>query len=301
MNQKLRFNPGISAYMGAILLWGVTFVISKSLLNEVGPFLMTFLRFFLAILVIYPFAHREGFRLSMMFQPVMLFLGFFGILLTYGLQNVALQYTSAGNAALIYASLPAVVALLSALILKEYLNWLRIFGILFSVIGVVLISLNDISSFGGRLLLGNSLMVGAVLSYAIYMVTSKKYVHELSPFSLTAGCFLAGLLFLIPAASIEVWNTGLPQISWPGFFSLLYLGLGASALATFLQLYGLSFIDASLAAVFLNLVPIVGLFAALIAGEKASVLQVFGGFIAIIGVLICNLGPQKENTKYTIG
>jgi drug/metabolite transporter (DMT)-like permease len=102
----------------------------------------------------------------------------------------------------------------------------------------------------------------------------------------TAASFAAGLLFLVPLMASEIWFTGSPGLSLKGWLVLIYLGVGASALTLFLWNYALRFVEASAAALYVNLIPVVGLGFALLIGESARTVQLAGGALAVLGVLL---------------
>lgn len=99
----MKINRGIIALLVSILIWGSTLVISKAALEGMGAMMLTFGRFLIAYLLLYPLAARRGYRIQHSFQKPYLLLGLTGVALHYALQNIALLYTSAMSAALISA------------------------------------------------------------------------------------------------------------------------------------------------------------------------------------------------------
>ncbi len=63
-------------------------------------------------------------------------------------------------------------------------------------------------------------------------------------------------------------------------------GRGLGALPIFLWTYALRHVPASAAALYINLVPAVGLVSALPFGERVGVVQLVGGALAVVGVLL---------------
>ena len=52
----------VLALVVAMTVWGSTFVVTKSVLDEAGPFAVAVLRFGVGLLVLLSFAYRRGFR-----------------------------------------------------------------------------------------------------------------------------------------------------------------------------------------------------------------------------------------------
>ena len=287
--------PSYLALLAASLIWGFSFIAAKFALQDIGPFLLTFLRFFIAVLLMIPLAYREGFRFSLIFRPFFLVCGLTGVLLEFGLQNLGLIYTTAGNAALIFASVPAITMFLSVIFLKEKLNIQMVLGVFLSILGVFLINLNNSAAAGRQYLLGNLLISAAVIAAAVYVVLIKSQINNYSSLLVTTGGFSSGVLFLLPFAIIETFSVQALHLSWTSILAVLFLGLGASALAFLLWNSGLKHIDAAAAAPFMNLTPVIGIFAAFLIGETFGWLQLCGGALTILGVWLSSLDLHRSN------
>ena len=213
-------------------IWGSSFVVTTLVLDEAGPFAVTFLRFGLGLLVLLPFAYRRGFRLRLALEPAFLLFGLTGVALVYGLQTLALVFTSAANTALISAGVPVVAAVLARAFLKEAIPPARLLGIGLSVLGVGLVSgaTPPGADSSGAVLLGNALMVGAVVAYGAYAVQGRALRSgEGHPAVVaTAASFAAGLLFLLPTTAVEVVLLGAPDLGAQGWLVVAYLGAVAS-------------------------------------------------------------------------
>ena len=281
--------------MVTMIVWGSTFVATKSVLDEAGPFAVTALRFGIGLLVLLPFAYRRGFRVRLALEPAFLLFGLTGIVLYFGLQNLALVFTSAANAALISAGVPVAAALLARTFLKERIPLPRLLGIGLSIIGVLLVSDTTPSGGAPEAILGNALMVVAVVGYGAYAVQGRamRGGERYPAVVATTASFAAGLLFLIPLAAGEALLFGTPQLGPRGWLVVAYLGAGASALAMFLWNYALRHVAASAAALYINLVPVVGLGFALLFGERVGAAQLVGGALAVGGVLLGEAVPPK--------
>jgi drug/metabolite transporter (DMT)-like permease len=286
----------VLALVVTMTIWGSSFVVTKLVLDEAGPFTVTVLRFGLGLLVLLPFAYRRGFSFRLALEPTFLLFGLTGVALVYGLQTLALIFTSAANTALISAGVPVVAAVLARVLLKEPIPPARLFGIGLSVLGVGLVSGTTPSGANsGAVLLGNALMVGAVVAYGAYAVQGRALRSgERHPAVVaTTASFAAGLFFLLPLAAGEVILFDAPKLGAQGWLVLVYLGAVASALPIFLWNYALRHMPASAAALYINLVPVVGLVSALLFGERAGVVQLVGGALAVAGVLLGDAVPPK--------
>lgn len=282
----------VGALLVVVVIWGSTFVATKLLFSQIGPSAMALLRFVVASIILVPLAdwrssgHLPWGRLAL--------LGLTGVTSYFFFQNVALVYTSATDASLIIACLPALVAGLAALFLGERLTASRVVGVAISIVGVVVVvALGAPEPTALAPLLGNALMLGAAVSWAAY-TTIGKGLESLSFRVTSAASVLFGALFLIPFAAAEVALQGWPRLTVDGWLGILYLGAGASALAYFLWNFALPRLDASEAAVYLNLVPLIGvLLAAATLQESVGLVRVAGGALIVGGVTLASQAPRR--------
>jgi drug/metabolite transporter (DMT)-like permease len=298
------FKPGILSLLGAVTIWGSTFVITKFLMNDIGPFMVIGLRLGFAMLVITPFAIKRGFQWKMIIEKRFLLFGLTGVAFYFGLSNTGLAISTAANAALIQAANPAAIALFSIFFLQEKISIQRAIGIGLSILGVLLIA-GIPSSDGQSVLAGNLLIIGSVIAWAIFTIQAKKLNVDTDPLVSTTASFYTGLIWLLPFIAWEARQIGFPAIQPVSWLAIAYLGIVASGLAYFLWNNALSSVDASIAGPFINLIPIIGLLLAILAGEKISIIQILGGVIAIVGVMITQIifkiskGTVHENPGST--
>lgn len=285
----MTLNRGRIALILTAIIWGSALVVTKSLLQEIGPFTAAVLRFFIAWVILAPFAFRQGYRLSLAVRPAFLLFGLTGIALYIAMTNLGLVYTAASSAALVQASTPAVTTFLSVLLLKERVSRMQLLGIGLSIVGLLLVTGISMNRAGSAPLLGNLFVFGGVLVWAVYTVQGKKLVSTFPWLVITTASISAGMLFLLPFAIGELWLQGLPHLRADGLLQLLYLGAASSALGYALWNYGLRFLDASEAAPYINLIPVVGLLlSVLLLHEPVNAIQVAGGALTLFGVWLSN-------------
>ncbi len=294
---KLNINPGVIPLVSAMVIWGLTFIVTKIALTESGPFTLNVARLGAAWLVLYPFARRQGYRLKDTLKPAFLLFGLTGVAFFYGAETVGLQYTSAASGSLIQAGIPALTAFFSFLLLGERLSVLQGAGVALSVTGVVVITIAGAYDATNDTLLGNLLIVLSLLAWVAYTIQGKKWGGKYPPLVTTTASMAAGFLFLLPFGALEISINGLPHPSSAGFFSFIYLTLGGSAGAYFLWNYGLRYMNAVEASPYINLIPVVGLVGAMLWGESVSPFQLAGGAVAIVGVWLSGISPQAKTIQ----
>jgi drug/metabolite transporter (DMT)-like permease len=287
-----RRSVALIALVVLMVVWGSTFVITKAAATEIAPMMLATLRFFTAAVVLLPYAWLKGNRRSLpkpMPWGALLGMALTGIAtFTIGF-NYALLYGSASQGALIYALLPAAVAVAAVLFLKERMSKRRVAGIALSIAGVGLVALGGESDRSSpQPLLGAAWMVGAVLSWAAYTVFAKRLADADQSVTI-ALVSIFGTLMLAPLAAIESSHMPWQAPSTQAWVSVIFLGVAASALAYIAYGYALRELEASLVGAFINLDPIVGvLTAVLFLGETLHSGQMLGGAIALAGMWLAS-------------
>lgn len=243
-----------------------------------------------------------------------------------------LTYTTATESSLIVASSPVVVALLGFLFLGEKLSAPRVAGIALSTLGVVLVVLGAGEAVGagasaraatatvadtlGRLvggppaggppmsgrMAGDLLMLGGVLCWAVYSFAGKRILSQVGPFTATARAVYWGTAFLTVPLAFRFDPRAILSLLRPGpLAGLLYLSLVCTVFGFVAWYLALASTEVSLAAVYLNVVPVSTLVIAwLVLGERPAWPQLVGGALVIGGVYLVSAvgaGPRAARLR----
>jgi drug/metabolite transporter (DMT)-like permease len=278
--------------LAAVLIWGSTYVVTKSGVEDMPPMLFALLRYCVASLLLVPLALARG-GLRRLPRPVpwgiLALMGLTGVALYYTAFNLGLTYTTASQAAMIQSSIPAVTALLAVVWLGERPSARRIVGISLAIVGVVLVVAGEKPEAGASRApaIGNLLLFGTVLTWSIYTVLAKR-LADADFIAVMAAVSVAGTLMLIPAALVEAAAMPVPSIPGDGWLRIAYLGAFSSALSYLFYNRALRDLDASQVGAFSNLAPVVGVVSgAVFLGETITPLALSGGAVALIGVWMC--------------
>lgn len=275
------------AVFSAVFIWSSAFIVTKVALAGLGPFTLSAIRILIAFIVLLPIALKRGFRFKNLFTKNAFLYGIFGYGGNLILLSIGLLTCTANISAIIHGLFPVFMILIGHSMLNESITRNKVLGIIFSVVGVVIASIGDLSQNSSTTILGILLVTLSVLTWAYYSVYSKKTAEGMDTFVLSAICFGTAFLCLLPFAVLEQLLTDFSMPSSGAIFSLFYLGIMSGALGIVLWNFALKKIDSTIAGIYFNLMPVIGLFLAIFTHERIAFLQVSGCILILAGVFIC--------------
>lgn len=205
--------------------------------------------------------------------------------------------TTAVAAGVVMSSIPAVVALLSWLFLRERIAARSAAGIACAALGIALFSLDKSAgpgTGGEQALLGNLLVFAAVVCEASYVVIGKRLTEGLGPKRISAIINLWGLALVTPMGLWTALSFDFTAVAAPTWGLLVFYGLAASVWTVWLWMTGLKSVPATQAGVFTVMLPIsAALIGVLFMGERLSGLQLLAFGIALLGLVLATL-PRRS-------
>lgn len=275
----------------AATLWGIQPSLVKITINEIFPETLTTLRYFILSFILFIIMYFKGERLCLPPSScllALLFMGVTGILVNNVAQFSGLKYSTAINATLISTTTPSLTALLSALLLREKLPLLQWLGITLSFSGsLFLISQGNLAiikniSFN----IGDVLFLLSQISWALYALTSLRVMQKISILATTAW---SGLFGAISTAIFAVATDTLhwQPLSLSASLSIGYIILCGGLISMLSWNAGVKKIGVSKAAIFTNLMPLVGMLTGFfLLGESITFLEIYGAMAILSGVYI---------------
>ena len=221
--------------------------------------------------------------------------------LYFAFETTGLTYTTASKASIIISMVPIAVMLLARVVLKEKINAKSLFGIMLSMVGILVLVLGDPKfsmSFEGSMI-GDVLILGAVISAAFYMVFARDLGKRLSSMEITSFQMFYGTILFTPLFILNAGGIQWAQVSARAVGAIIFLAIFATILGFLFYNYALTQIPASRAAIFLNGIPVITAIGAwIILGERLTLLQGAGGLLVLGAVMVANMPDQgnKENS-----
>lgn len=287
---------GIALAVLAAFIWSGNFIIARGVYQQIPPVSLAFYRWLIASIVIFPFAFthfRSEWSAIKKSWHYLFWAALFGVTLFNTLVYVGAHYTSAIYLALIgTTSSPIMATIMARVFLKEQIGWLKLAGLILCITGVLFL----LSRGNFRYLLtlkfsrGDLWVLTAAFCFAVYNTMVKKKPVSVSPISFLFVIFCAGMLLLFPVylwerqrSTAVIWNKDL-------IFSVLYLGLGASAICFWIWNIAISRLGAARTVLFGNLIPIFSSLGAVIfLKEQFTWVHVVSMIIVFTGIVLANL------------
>ena len=313
----------ILAIIICTVLWGLSFISSKSLLNAgLTPIQINSARFstativFLLLYISRYFIRRikTGYG-SMSLHPTSLgvkdirkslikmgLAALMGIPIYFLLETTGLSFTSAGTASLITGLSPIINAIALFIFLKVRIASTQWLGIIISCFGVYVVAQADVSfAVSHTVMFGNCLVFLSACSWVTYTIINKPLTLKHDNLSLNTFQYLIGTFILLVIAFLKEGNP-FPGWNLKIWLNIIYLGVFCSALAFFLYLFALKRLNSTIITSFINLVPFVSVAGAgILLKEPIPLAKLLGGLLTIIGVyIVSSHNPQSVSRSHTL-
>ena len=278
------------ALIGAMLLWGSSFIAMKVAVMAYDPLLVILARMLLGsmvfgLLFIRFRSARSRFRRGDLW--LILFMALCEPGLYFTCEAYALRLTSASQAGMVTAMLPVLVAAAAGLALGEHVRPRSWLGLGLAAAGVVWLSASSRAEESApHPVLGNLLEFLAMVFATGYMVALKKLTARHSPWFLTAMQSFVGSLYFLPALFLP-WTEYPQRLEILPLLAVLYLGLIVTIGGYGLYNFGLSRTQAGRASSYLNLIPVFSvLLGWALLGERFTLPQIAASLLVFAGVFL---------------
>jgi len=279
---------GLLCGLGAASIWGGMYVVSKVVLEIIPPFSLVTLRLVLGAFTLAIVLFIRGFpSISRRQRVQVLGVGFVGYGISLSLQFLGTKLSTAANGSLVTSATPAFVLLFAWMLLGETITARKLLALFLATLGVVAVIDPRSAQLNPDLFLGNLMLIGAAVTWALYSVLVRKVTQNTDVLLFSLIAFVGGLPVSAPAAAWELSNVGVGEISLGVVGGVLFLGIISTALAMVLWNTAFAYVDASLASLTFFAQPVVGtILGWLFLKETITPLFLLGGLLIGIGLLI---------------
>ena len=283
----------------AIVLWGMSYIWTDKLIAlNIPIFYFVFVRIFLAGVILFLFntAYTRIKRIQKQDLPKFLLLAFFEPFIYFICETFGLKLTGSPTlSALVIATIPIFSIGAGIIFFKEKINIVNIIGILFSLVGIVMVAMAK-GELGDNFIWGVVLLLIAVISEVGHASITKSLAGNYSSQIIVMYQFLIGSVYLFP---LFIWK-GIDGFSIETHFSpevwypIICLAVLCSSLAFSLWVSTIKSLGVAKSSIFSALIPVAAAIIAWILGhEMLNDRQWIGIAISSFGVVLSQYTMKK--------
>lgn len=284
----------------AITLWGMSYIWTDKLIALGIPiFYFVFVRIFLAGIILFLFntAYARIKRIQRQDLGKFLLLAFFEPFIYFVCETYGLKLTSSPTlSAMVIATIPIFSIGAGMIFFKEKVNFINIVGILFTLVGIVMVAMAK-GALGENFIWGVVLLLIAVVAEVGHASITKSLSGNYSSQIIVMYQFLIGSVYLLP---LFIWK-GLDGFSIETHFSaevwypIICLSVLCSSLAFSLWVSTIKNLGVAKSSIFSALIPVAAAIIAWVIGhELLNSRQWIGIAVSTLGVILSQYTIKKN-------
>lgn len=269
------------------IIWGVSFPVVRATVSEIDPFLFVFLRFGISSILVFCYSMISRKDLSRFFRARILWVLGITNAIGFAMEFYGMTITTASKASLLVNVNVVFMAIFAAYFLNEKITRRTTAGIIFGLIGVILITTEgDPHSLTGGSLIGDLIIFLGGIVWAYSNIYNKRAATELgmTPMEVTESMILISTLGLIPFLPLSTWTFSSTLLT---ISSIVYLSLACTIFGFYLfyrALKELTVVNAGVILLFEIAVAVV--IANIFLGEVMPPIGLLGGVLIGIGIVL---------------
>ena len=270
-----------------------TYLAAKGAMSEIAPLVFAFFRFNLAAVIFLGLiaARRSVVRFERSEWANLLVLGLLAVPLNQCMFLIGLNYTQPTHPALLYATTPIWVYIISAWRGEENITRGKTSGIIIALMGVAAFFAEKGVALRFDYLVGDSLIMIAVWAWAFYTVLGRPLVRRRGAMNVTSASLILGTAMYFPFGAYFALNFDYSGVGLVGWGGVAYTAILTSVVAYTIWYWSMKYMEPSRVAAFINLQPVVtGVAAFYLIGERLSAGTMISGLIILAGVYLAQRG-----------
>lgn len=287
------------ASMFAITLWGMSYIWTDRLIDQGIPvFYFVFVRIFIAGIILFLFntAYGRIKRIQKQDWPKFLMLALCEPFIYFICETVGLKLTGSPTiSAMVIATIPIFSIGAGILFFREKINTVNIIGILFALVGIVMVAMAH-GAVGEHFIWGIILLMIAVISEVGHASLTKTLAGNYPSQVIVMYQFLIGSIYLLP---LFLWK-GVKGFNMEVYFSadvwlpLICLSILCSSLAFSLWVSTIKNLGVAKSSIFSALIPVVAALIAWVLGHEVLNARQWGGIaVSTLGVILSQYTAKK--------
>jgi drug/metabolite transporter (DMT)-like permease len=292
----------ILAALTASSIYGINHTLAKGLMPDyIKPFGFILLRVSGAAILFWIvsfFVKTE--KIQRRDWPRMLACALFGMVINMLLSFKGLSLTTPINSSVIATITPILVFVLSAILIREKITWLKSLGAILGLIGaLLLIFFSQISNATApNIPLGNTLIFINAVSFGLYLIVVRPLTARYSSITLLKWFFLFAFIINFPITISEFKEVQWQNLPFSAIWRMIYVVVGTTFLTYLLNMFALKELSASTVGVFIYLQPVIAIsFAMLTGADQLTLIKVLAIVLVFLGVYTVSSKRSRKRKK----
>jgi len=288
------------ALLAVLLAWSINYIVGKVALTHFDALTLASFRFQVSAVVLLTLYFSRPNRTPLKAHDVWTFayLGFFGYAINQGGFVIGLSLTTTDHSVIIVALGPIMILAMAAAMRLENLTAGKVFGMLISFAGVVLLETDQGSLLHSPLLLGDVITLAGTLGYSIYTVLAKRVARSYDTISMNALCVAFAAILWLPVALRQGIRLDWAAVGWAGWLGLLYMVLCSAVGGYLLFFWLLRHMDASRVVVVNYFQPVVVVLLSIpLLAERPTIRLLVSGVLVLLGVYLTEHASARERAQ----
>jgi drug/metabolite transporter (DMT)-like permease len=292
------------ALLGANIIYGANHMIAKGIMPEkIGPSAFIFVRVVGAGILFWIIKSFIKDKIERKDFPRLILCGLLGVAINQLFFFHGLNLTSPIDSSIIITSIPVMVLIFSALILKEKITAQKLLGLTVGAIGAVLLIWYGKTASGTSSALGNFFVFINTCSYALYLVVVKPMMAKYNSIAVVSWVFLFGFCFMFPIGIGDFLATDFSAFDLNTYLAVGFVVLFTTFFAYLFNIYALNYVSPSVNGSYVYLQPavsfiMVSIYAYVLMHEEyaqdINLVKILSCLLVISGVYLISRKPKSK-------
>jgi drug/metabolite transporter (DMT)-like permease len=290
----------VLALTGVLFAWSINYIVGKITLTHFEALTLASFRLQVSALVLLTlyFSRRNRTPLNRRDLWTFAYLGFFGYAINQGGFVTGLSLTTSEHSVIIVALGPILILAMARAMRLETLTPGKVFGMLISFCGVIVLETDSGSPLHSPLLLGDLISLAGTLGYSIYTVLAKRVAGTYDTLSINTFSATVGAIVWLPVALRQGSRLHWAGVGPAGWAGLLYMVLFSSVGGYLLFYWLLRHMEASRVVVVNYLQPVlVVLLSIPLLAERPTTRLLASGALVLLGVYLTEHASARERAQ----
>jgi drug/metabolite transporter (DMT)-like permease len=290
------------AALFATSVFGVTHTLAKGLMPDyiqpLGFILIRVLGAGILFWIVSFFIKNE--KIKKEHWPRLLLCAVLGMALNMLFFFKGLSLTTPINSSVIVTITPILVFVLSALLIREKVTWLKCLGAVIGLFGGLALIIFGIQQEvdAPNIPLGNAMIFVNATSYGLFLIVAKPLTKIYHPVTLMRWLFLTSIIINLPIGWTEFQSVEWQAMPFAIIWRIGFVVIGTTFLTYLLNIFALKYLSASTIGVFVYLQPVIAIAFAILSGaDELNGLKIVSAILVFLGVFMVTKNPSRKRAK----